>query len=81
MYKTNEIISLRQHGGVDHIIVTKRFQEEMNSLMKEMNERKLVKKKPNVIRELISKIFVIKDSFKKDDVQHKSFWKTFFFQL
>jgi len=36
--------------------------------MKEMNERKLVKKKPNVIRELISKIFVIKDSFKKDDV-------------
>ncbi len=76
MYKTNEIISLKQHGGVDHIIVTKRFQEEMNSLMKEMNERKLVKKKLNVIS---SKIFVIKDSFKKDDVQHKSSWKTFVF--
>jgi hypothetical protein len=44
MYKTNQIISLRQHGGLDHAIVTKRFEEEMNSLLKEINERKLVKK-------------------------------------
>jgi hypothetical protein len=77
MYKTNQIISLRQHGGLDHVIVTKRFEEEMNSLLKEINERKLVKKKPDVIGGFISKRFVIKDSFKKCDVQHKEFLEDF----
>jgi hypothetical protein len=77
MYKTNQIISLRQHGDVDHVIVTKRFEEEMNSLMKEIYERKLVQNKPDVFGGFISKIFVIKDSFKKDDVQHKEFLEDF----
>ncbi len=77
MYKINEIISLKQHGDVDHVIVTKRFEEEMNSLMKEINERKLVKNKSNVFGGFISKKFVIKDSFKKDDVQHKEFLEDF----
>jgi hypothetical protein len=48
MSKKFEIIYLRRHGVVDHVIVTKTFEEEMNCFMKEVNERKTIEKKPNV---------------------------------
>jgi hypothetical protein len=44
------------------------FEEEMNCFMKEVNERKTIEKKPNVFGGFILKRFVIKNSFKKDDV-------------
>lgn len=77
MSKKIEIIYLRRHGVVDHVIVTKTFEEEMNCFMKEVNERKTIEKKPNVFGGFILKRFVIKNSFKKDDVQHKEFLEDF----
>jgi hypothetical protein len=34
----------------NHVIVAKRFQEEVNSLMRGTKERQLTKKRPNVFR-------------------------------
>jgi len=45
--------------------------------MKEVNERKTIEKKPNVFGGFIFKKIVIKNSFKKDDVQHKEFLEDF----
>jgi len=63
--KTNGITSPRKHNNVDHAIVVKRFEDEVNSLMNEKEDRQLAKKRPNISRGFIFKKFVLKDSFKK----------------
>jgi len=45
--------------------------------MKLMKERQPTKKIPNVLRRLVSKTCVMKDSLKEDDVQQKEFLEYF----
>jgi hypothetical protein len=41
-YKTNGITTLQKHVDVDHIVIAKRIEKEVNSLLKEIEEKKLV---------------------------------------
>jgi hypothetical protein len=62
---------LRKHVDANHAIIIKRFDEEVNSLMNEKRKGNHNKKRPNIFGRFIPKTFVVKDSFKKDDVQQK----------
>jgi hemerythrin-like domain-containing protein len=62
-YKIYGIITLKKHVDVDHSIITKRFEETINNEIIENVEKQHIKKRPNVLKE----------SFKKDDVQQKDF--------
>ncbi len=53
----------------EHTLLTKKFEEEVNSLVKSGFERQLTKKWPNVFANEISKFFLLKNPFKKDDVE------------
>jgi hypothetical protein len=65
----NGITSPRKHNNADHAIVAKRFEDEVNSLMNEKEERQRAKKRPNNSKGFISKNFVSKDSIKNNNVQ------------
>jgi len=65
----NGITSPRKHNNADHAVVAKRFEDEVNSLMNEKEERQRAKKRPNISKGFISKKFVLKDSFKNNNVQ------------
>ncbi len=57
---------------VEHILIAKKFEEEVSNPMRSGLEKQLVKKKrPNVFANEIFEIFSTKDHFKKDDVQQK----------
>jgi hypothetical protein len=51
----------------------KNFEEEINNETIGIVERQLAKKRPNVPTTTISSFFVVKEPFKKDDVQQKHF--------
>jgi hypothetical protein len=53
---------------VKHILIAKRFQKEMNNVLKVFEERRPSKKRANMFGGAISKFFFMKDSFKKEDV-------------
>jgi hypothetical protein len=53
--------------NVDHGLVAKIFEEEVNNLLKGKEERQPLKKRSNSL----SNFFVMKEPFKKDDVQQK----------
>jgi hypothetical protein len=55
----------------DHIINAKRFEEEMNGLLKQTKERQIAKKITNISRGSISKKNVVTDFFQKEDVPQK----------
>jgi hypothetical protein len=38
-YKTNEITSFKKHVDVDHSFITQMFEEEVNNLLKGIEER------------------------------------------
>jgi hypothetical protein len=57
----------------------KKIEEEINSQIKGLVERQLTKKRLNVSGIIIFNFFVVKNSFKKDDVQHIGFCKTLVF--
>jgi hypothetical protein len=44
----NNITGLKKHVNADHAILAKRFEEEMNFPLRNLFERQLAKKKPNV---------------------------------
>jgi hypothetical protein len=69
----NGIITLKKHVDVEHSLLAKKFDEEMNNLVKSELERQLVKKKQNVSSSEISNFFIIKILYKKEDVQLKQF--------
>jgi len=50
---------------VDHGLIAKLFEEEMNSLLTGKEERQPW----NLFGNFVSNFFAMKDSFKKDDVQ------------
>ncbi len=65
---TNGIIALQKHVYVNHYMIAKIFEKEVNNLLKEPHERKPTKKIPHVNGTVNSHFFVSKDSYKKDDV-------------
>jgi len=54
----------------NHTLIAKMFQE-VNSLLKGREERQPAKKRTIVFSESISKFFLVKDTFKKNDVPQK----------
>jgi hypothetical protein len=52
-------------------VIAKIFKEEINNLSKESFEIEPTKKWPHANGTTISKFFIAKDSYKKDDVQQK----------
>ncbi len=58
---------------VEHIVITKMFEIEVNSLFKGREERQLAKKRVIVSSGSNSKFFSIKDSFKKNMFHIKNF--------
>ncbi len=62
---------MKKHVDVDHAIVAKKFEEKVNSPLRNVLTRQLVKKKPNVFNCEILELFGAKDPFKKDVVQQK----------
>jgi hypothetical protein len=53
---------------VEHTVIAKMFEEEVNSLLKGREERQPTKKKTIIFGGSILKIFSIKDPFKRKDV-------------
>jgi hypothetical protein len=47
-YKTNGITFLKKHVAAHHAIVSKRFEEEMNSLMQGKEDKEPTQKRQNV---------------------------------
>ncbi len=59
-YKTCGSIILKKHVDVDHFIIVKIFEEEINNEIGRIVERQPTKKKPNVPTSAISVFFVVK---------------------
>jgi hypothetical protein len=53
---------------VNHPIIAKTFEKEVNSQMKGIMENQLTIKRPNVSSNTIFTYFSVKDPFEKDDV-------------
>ncbi len=68
---TNGINALKKHVYANHCVIAKIFKEEINNLSKESFEIEPTKKWPHANGTTISKFFIAKDSYKKDDVQQK----------
>jgi len=66
---TSGITCLQKHFDVNHLIICKKFQEEINNQGKENVERQLAKKRSNIYNSFISNNFVSKYPFKKGDVE------------
>jgi hypothetical protein len=50
------------------MLITKKFEEEVNNSMKQTKEIQLAKRRLNISRGSTSKKIVVKDSFQKEDV-------------
>ncbi len=72
---------MKNHVDANHAILTKRFEEEMNSPLRNILERQPTKKRPNVFNSKILEFFGAKDPFKKDVMQQKQFLQDLAFQL
>ncbi len=59
---------MKKHVDANDGIIAKRFEKEMRSLIKTIQENQPTKEKPNVFGESISKEIVGEIFFKKDDV-------------
>jgi len=72
-YKTNGILTLKNHVNGKHNLLAKKLDEEVNSLVRTQGERQPTKKKQNVFSfEFFSKKFT-KCFYKNDEMQHKQF--------
>ncbi len=49
--------------NVDHVVIVKRFEKEINSLMKGTVNRQVTTKKPNMYGSAMSNFFGVKDHF------------------
>jgi len=67
-YKTYGITNLKTHVDIDHVIIEKTFEEEVNNPIIVFDEKHQSKKMFNVSISIISIFFVVKVSFKKYDV-------------
>jgi hypothetical protein len=66
---TYGITTLKKYVDPNHALIVKKIKEEINGSIKGNFEKQPTKKRPNVLRSVISKLFVVKDPFKKDDEQ------------
>jgi len=62
---------------VYHVLIIKKFEEEVNGLIRGILERQLTKKMFNVLSNAIFNFFVVKDLFKKDDEEQNCFLQDF----
>jgi hypothetical protein len=67
-------IALKKHVYVDHCMIAKKLEEKINNMFKDV-EKQPRKKRPHVNGTIISNFFVVKNSYKKYDVQQKQFLK------
>jgi hypothetical protein len=69
---------LKKHADNDHAIIVKKFEEEINALIKGPFERQSTKKEK--FQEVKYLSFFVKDLLKNDDEQHNDFFtKSWFF--
>jgi len=71
-YKFYGIIALKKHVNAYHFIIGKKVEEEINNETIGTIEKQPTRKRPNVPTSVIS-TFVVKEPFKKHDVQQKYF--------
>jgi hypothetical protein len=67
-YKTYGITFFLKHVDANHMLIAKKFKEEVNNLLKEKEKRQPSKKITNLSSGSISNFFHVKDFFKKQDV-------------
>jgi len=72
---TNGITTLKKHVSTNYYILGKKFEEEMNSLLKRKEEKQPTKKRPNISRCFISNLFVTKELSRKMICNKIKFWK------
>jgi hypothetical protein len=70
-YKTRGIMCLKNHVDLNHVILYKFFEEEVNSFLKGSVERQLVKKYPSISRPSIFNFIVAKNPYKQSDVEQQ----------
>jgi hypothetical protein len=73
-YKTHGIITLKKHVDVYHVLIIKKYEEEVNGLIRGILERQLTNERFNVLSNAIFNFFAVKDLFKKNHEQHKGFF-------
>ncbi len=60
-----------------HKFIAKKFEKEVNNLMKQMEERHPAKKEVNITIRSISKTFIVKDFFQQENVPQIKFLEDF----
>jgi len=65
---------LKKYLSTNYSILGKKFDEEMNSLLKRKEEEKPKKKRPNIFRCFISNFFVTKELSRKMICNKIKFW-------
>jgi hemerythrin-like domain-containing protein len=72
-YIISGITCLQKHFDVEHLVIYKKIQEEINNQGRKNVEKQLAKKKAHISNFSIFDFFASKDPFKKDDVKQKMF--------
>ncbi len=62
---------MKKHVDANHVVLAKRFEKEANFPLRNVFEKQLAKKRPNVFNFEISKFFGTTYPFKKDIMQQK----------
>ncbi len=71
-FKSSGIITtLKKHVNVEHGLIAKKFEDEVNNNTKTRMEKKIVKKMPKKFGSAIFNFLGFVDSFKKDNVNKK----------
>jgi hypothetical protein len=70
-HKTIGILTLKNHVNVEHNMLAKKLDEEMNSSMQTQVERQPIKSRQNVSSSKILNCFFAKLPYKKDEMQQK----------
>jgi len=65
-YKKSGITALKKHVDANHAMLAKKIEEEINSPLRNVLEKQLAKKRPNVSSFETSKFFGAKYHFKTD---------------
>ncbi len=65
-----------KHVDANHTLIAKRFEEKVNGLLKEREKKNNHQRKEQIcLVGQISTTFVVKDSYKKEDMPQKEFLK------
>jgi hypothetical protein len=65
-FKKNGITTLKKHLDANHVILAKRFEEEVNFPLRNILEKQPIKKRPNVFNSKILEMFWCKRFFKDE---------------